>query len=401
MLFNPDIESSPRRPWRFLAIALAGALASGGLLAAEAPVNNNAQITLYGLKGDVNDAENVNRVSCTIEVPPPGAGRSIDVQLNNPGSNCYELRVEYIAMHNMPAATQVLLTDDYFCGTELGTEYDDRRDPSTNQNFWVKLRTTANGATLVKESISALKAKGFLTNVPETGGNPSNDVILEDYRLNGEGARMTYTLSCIRITSSTNKQTQRGDYVSVPAVGWHHDVKESESKDWTCPANQVITARKHDGDENATTHYKCASIEGLQTETSGWSRSFPECGFETDRKPDNGEYPTCTDKGYDNADMEYLYFSCPANEVMVGRSHKGDENAATSYQCAALYKGQPGSNNRVSVWPETWSKPQKESESEHVCPMDQVMVGRAHKGDENNETRYLCAKLRQPVASPI
>lgn len=401
MLFTHRMSSSPRRHLSALVITLTGALASGLVHAETTPTNNTAQIILYGLKGDVSDPENTNRISCNINVPAPGAGRSIDIQLNNPGSNCYDLRVEAMAMQNMPAATQILLTDDYFCNTELGTEYDDRRDPASNRNFWVKLRTTADGATLVKESISALKVKGFATNRPETGGAPSHDVLLEDYRLNNDGSHMTYTLSCLRITSSTNKATKRGDYVAFPAAAWEPSVKESDSKYWTCPANRVITARKHDGDENGDTAYRCASIDGVTTVASGWSKAFPECGFDTALKPKDGEYPTCTDQGYDNSSMEYLYFSCPANEVLVGRNHEGDENAATSYQCAALYEGRPEDNKRLSVWPETWSLPVKEAGSEHVCPANQVMVGRAHKGDENNDTRYLCAKLRKPVASPI
>lgn len=395
-------STSPQRGLSALAVALAAMGAWSCLHAAPLPNADAAVITLSGKLGDVESAENDSNASCTIEVPAAGAGRSIDVHLNNPGSNCYELRVSSIAMRNMPPATQVLLTDDYHCGTTLGNSFDVRRDPESNKNFWVKLRTGAAGATLEAENISSLIYKGFVANRTDSG-DVSQGIQIEDFKLNGSSERMTYTLSCIRITSSTNKNTKRGEYLSFPSAEWGEPLKESQSKDWTCPGNTVVTARKHSRDENGDTAYQCASIPGLTTSNSTWSAAFPECGINLDANYDNdkGRFKTCAEKNYDNANTAYLYFTCPTNQVMLGRSHEGDENGDTRYRCGALYQGKPEDKKRVSVWPGTWSQAMKEADSEHRCPAGEVMVGRAHKGDENNDTRYLCAKLRAPVDAPI
>ncbi|WP_313740070.1 hypothetical protein [Pseudomonas sp.] len=394
---------SPQRGLSALALALAAMGSWSYPYAAVLPNVDAGLITLTGKKGDVESAENDSNASCTIDVPAAGAGRSIDVHLNNPGSPCYELRVSSIAMSNMPPATRVLLTDDYLCDTTLGNSFDVRRDPESNKNFWVKLRTGAAGATLVEESISALTFKGFATNRSPTSGAVSQDVQVEDFGLNGGNERMTYTLSCIRITSSTNKGTIRGTYLSFPEPEWGEPFKESESEDWSCPTNSVVAGRKHSGDENGETAYQCASISKLTSSDGTWSAAFPECGINLDADYDNdqGRFKTCAEKKYDNENAGYLYFTCPANQVMLGRSHKGDENGDTQYRCGALYQGEPEDGKRVSVWPGTWSEAIKEADSEHSCPANQVMVGRAHKGDENNDTRYLCAKLRAPVDAPI
>ncbi|TLP61077.1 MULTISPECIES: hypothetical protein [Pseudomonas] len=399
MLFNPVAPTSRRLQPALFGMFLISCLA-GSLAQAASPNTDAGLITLYGKKGDIEDPENDNYATCTIKVPPAGAGRSFDENLNNPSSSCYELRISTISMSNMPPATQILLTDDYFCNTALDDSYDVRRDPESNKNFWVKLRTGAAGATLEEESISALTFKGFASNASPSSGNISKDVQVEDFKISGSSDRMTYTLSCVRIISSTNKNTKRGEYLT-PVVNsdWHEAVKESQSVDWTCPADSMISARKHEGDENGNTAYKCASLPGVKVLHAQWSAKFPECGInlKADYDEDKHSYKTCAEKKYDNANAQFLYFSCPADQVMTGRSHEGDENGDTRYQCAELYQGANEAKNRVTVWPASWSAPIKESNSEHACPAGQVMVGRAHKGDENNDTRYLCAKLRAPA----
>lgn len=97
-------------------------------------------ITLYGKTGDISDPENDSNSHCVIEVLPGGTGRTVDYMLSNPDSKCFQLRVESISMEHMPPATQVLLTDDYFCDTTLGDDYQPKLDPSTNKNFWIKLK---------------------------------------------------------------------------------------------------------------------------------------------------------------------------------------------------------------------------------------------------------------------
>jgi hypothetical protein len=75
--------------------------------------------------------------------------------------------------------------------------------------------------------------------------------------------------------------------------------------------------------------------------------------------------------------------------VMTGRDHQGDENGDTKYRCSRLSVLGTG----VKVSPAQWSHEYKESNSDFRCAPDMVMVGRLHHGDENGQTKYLCATL--------
>lgn len=432
MLIAPPMSRLARRHLIALALTVAGVLSGNVVHAATTPASDAARITLYGKKGNVTDPENDSNASCTINVLPAGSSRTVDVLLSNPDSACYGLRVVSIAMDNMPPATQVLLTDDYLCDTTLGNSFDVERDPSTNKNFWVKLKTGAEGATLAEESISALNFKGFATNRSPSGDRISEQVRVEDFAVNGTNERMTYTLSCVRITTSTNKTTKIGTYYGVPTAQWQAAVKEDESRKWQCPEGQFMTGRKHKGDEKADTQYKCVSIAQVHVVTSPWSNMFRECGVRLDAEwsDSKNRYKTCNEKATISNDWsttDYYYFTCPVDQVMVGRGHgysnpsdwpeddtgddDGKENGRTDYRCASLYQGNPSESNRITVLPGTWSTPNTESgkknddygyaehEGEFECPFNQVMVGRAHRGDENNLTRYLCARLRSPAAN--
>ncbi|KUN10251.1 hypothetical protein AQI95_00495 [Streptomyces yokosukanensis] len=81
--------------------------------------------------------------------------------------------------------------------------------------------------------------------------------------------------------------------------------------------------------------------------------------------------------------------ACPTNQVLLGRSHYGDENGNTTYYCGLiLIDGQ-----QVKVSAPNWSAPQRESNSFFAAPPNEVLVGRQHSGDENGQTRYATASL--------
>ena len=86
------------------------------------------------------------------------------------------------------------------------------------------------------------------------------------------------------------------------------------------------------------------------------------------------------------------YFVCPTNQVMIGRIHRGDENGQTQYQCGLVKNDGhtfevPGSTAQWSSWCD------KESSCTYICPPGKIMTGRQHNGDENGETRYQCAEV--------
>ncbi|GLK11211.1 hypothetical protein GCM10017600_46170 [Streptosporangium carneum] len=82
-------------------------------------------------------------------------------------------------------------------------------------------------------------------------------------------------------------------------------------------------------------------------------------------------------------------FRCPVNQVLTGRAHSGDENGNTTYYCSSIsINDQP-----VTVGISSWSPPQKESTSRFAAPIGEVLTGRRHQGDENGPTEYRHAPL--------
>ncbi|GAA2916178.1 hypothetical protein GCM10010517_81920 [Streptosporangium fragile] len=82
-------------------------------------------------------------------------------------------------------------------------------------------------------------------------------------------------------------------------------------------------------------------------------------------------------------------FACPANEVMIGRSHYGDENGYTTYRCGRIYIN----GEQVVVTPTGGDARVKESNSFYNTPGDAAIIGRTHFGDENDYTTYYAGEL--------
>lgn len=81
--------------------------------------------------------------------------------------------------------------------------------------------------------------------------------------------------------------------------------------------------------------------------------------------------------------------ACPTNQVLLGRAHSGDENGNTTYYCGLiLIDGQ-----LVKVSAPSWSDAQRESNSFFAAPPNEALTGRQHSGDENGPTRYATASL--------
>lgn len=91
-------------------------------------------------------------------------------------------------------------------------------------------------------------------------------------------------------------------------------------------------------------------------------------------------------------------FVCPANTVMTGRQHTGDEHGRTYYEYATL-KAVDSSGNclnlTITVEEPQWSGNIKESAgTEFKAPSGRVIVGRKHTGDENGNTEYKTAIIK-------
>lgn len=82
-------------------------------------------------------------------------------------------------------------------------------------------------------------------------------------------------------------------------------------------------------------------------------------------------------------------FKCPTNQVLLGRAHMGDENKTTRYLCGtALQAGKVLTVQNIQM-----SDPQQENNSYFVCGLNAVMTGRKHDGDEEGDTRHWCGEL--------
>ncbi|WP_271218537.1 hypothetical protein [Streptosporangium carneum] len=147
-------------------------------------------------------------------------------------------------------------------------------------------------------------------------------------------------------------------------------VKESAGVWFTCPDNEVITSRKHTGDENGNTTYYCSAIyiDGQQvqhTVLGAWSGAIKE------------------------SRSTYI---APINQAIVGRWHSGDENGSTKYLAGQMYwQGKP-----IYFADPRWTGDMKESNHSFTAPAGTVITGRRHQGDENGYTRYQYARVVFP-----
>lgn len=91
-------------------------------------------------------------------------------------------------------------------------------------------------------------------------------------------------------------------------------------------------------------------------------------------------------------------FTCPANTIMTGRYHKGDENGQTQYEYATLMAVDESDNpvaGTITVEDVRWEASFKESSgSGFDAPGNRVIVGRIHTGDENGQTQYATALVK-------
>ena len=91
---------------------------------------------------------------------------------------------------------------------------------------------------------------------------------------------------------------------------------------------------------------------------------------------------------------------CPANKIVTGTYHIGDENKDSALICStfAAYYAEDGAGGKVSgvtitVENTYWTEWKGEKNSTFSAPTGYVIVGRAHSGDENGNTRYKVGKV--------
>ena len=290
--------------------------------------------------------EDKDNHSCSLDAPPTGTGATWQYELPNNITPCNDNTADEIAFSDLPSATTILLTDDYTCSQTL----------SADNGFWIKLKTIKK-----LTNTDLLELNGLYNNNLKTIVAPGLQLI-DKGRFN-QNAPIREKLSCVRFSVSSPEQLSLD--VTVSPGGWSEGQPESAS-DFTCEGDTVIFGRKHQGDENEPTFYRCAVIN-------------PESPFKLTQRE---EYVIPSEKD--------SYYQCPQNKVMTGRKHTGDENKPTTYRCATIVNSQGRPINQTGG---EWSAPMPENSSHMNCPDNQVMVGRRHEGDEEGLTRIRCANL--------
>ncbi|MFF0774748.1 hypothetical protein ACFYUK_38085 [Nonomuraea wenchangensis] len=108
----------------------------------------------------------------------------------------------------------------------------------------------------------------------------------------------------------------------------------------------------------------------------------------------NSVQVTVSSYRYQQVDHEtYSWFEAPESNAMVGREHDGDENGLTSaYFSLLTWQGKP-----VALLNKRWSQTYRESKHDSRANPGEVMTGRRHFGDENGDTIYQYATVARPI----
>lgn len=292
---------------------------------------------------------------CGFTPPAEGSGETFSYATNSPAYDCYPSKIRSVRFDRLPSAMEIIVSSQRTCNTSTAKE----------DEYWIKFKTTATntGSPNIysfEELQTYAKGQTIFRGLK----------VVDKKTVSGE--KMRDATVCVKLIASGDIDTPAPKNLLTlkdsEGLDWQ---KESESPNRECPGEGMISLRVHNnGDENKATRYECRVADGYQIKDRKWSVPFGEYGREDD----------------------YIYFTCPTNTVMTGRWHTGDEEGYTRYQCASLVNS---SGQAVQVEPLDWSEGHKESGGHsEACGTNQIMIGRAHEGDENGQTRYLCANLR-------
>ena len=138
-----------------------------------------------------------------------------------------------------------------------------------------------------------------------------------------------------------------------------------------------LISRQHKGDENGKTICKFAKFK-----------------IPTEYKDKLVVYVGCP--RYVKVKESCSNITCSSGEVIVGRTHYGDENGYTVYQIAEVYAA-VNKTIRRCMTVDTCYKEFKESIGIEAHMGGRCIVGRSHYGDENGTTTYTFGKIVVPL----
>lgn len=156
----------------------------------------------------------------------------------------------------------------------------------------------------------------------------------------------------------------------------------------TCNPNEAMIKSTRHGDENTDPVIVCSAYApyGVAGTMSNYKTPEPEKGDDA-----YGNWSSAINEGKPSGHT----YTCPEGTLMTGIKHLDDENGATYYRCSAfsingvVQKLRPGT---VLKFPE--------DDHEKSCPAGQIMIGRSHlcdndgKCDEKASSTYTCGYVR-------
>ncbi|SEH01331.1 hypothetical protein SAMN05444920_12035 [Nonomuraea solani] len=178
--------------------------------------------------------------------------------------------------------------------------------------------------------------------------------------------KMALSIAAAALTGVTVTAPASATAVTIRVERAHAEMVREWIDPFTCPTNQVLTGRSHNGDETAPTTYYCSFIlingEQAQVHLGDWTSR---------QKESRADY------------------SAPDHHAVAGRWHEGDENGYTRYRTATIsWQGR-----QVLLANGDISGSYRESSHTWHANENTVMTGRRHVGDENGATYYRFATV--------
>lgn len=145
-------------------------------------------------------------------------------------------------------------------------------------------------------------------------------------------------------------------------------IEESAGTWYNCPAGYLMVGRKHDDGEDGDTWYYAAPVR-FRDQTVTFSS------------------PQTSNAISESAGIPW---EAASGQVMVGRCHSGNDNGSTWYKQASIAASGGG---RVTLGMRLWSPTFDEDDSSYTCPANTVMTGRFHTGNDKGKSQIEYAPI--------
>lgn len=287
--------------------------------------------------------------SCSVNVPPIGSGLRWQYEFRGNSTPCTDNTAITFAISDVPSAAQIFFGDEAACSKQL----------SDNNQFWFELKT------IKKLTNTEILQLTYLDTFNKGSIVRPGLQLVDKGRLNQDG-HIREKLSCVRITVSSSEQTPEPAPIVILANNAWSEAQNEETSDFSCEGDQILIGRKHTGDENGPTQYHCGTANPTEpfkltqreentvdSEKDSYFLCPPNKVITGRKHTGDEEEPTTyrcaaitdaqgqpinpvTQEWSESQKESASTLRCGENTVMVGRLHEEDENGKTQIRCASL-----------------------------------------------------------------